>query len=302
MLIKNRNESMELVILKLLHARMKLTGNEQQHHLNLKKGLEGEMKFDSLIANLNSKFLILNDLLLESNKTTFQIDSLLITQDAIIPFEVKNYEGNYYYQDKNFHICSTGKEITNPLHQLNRIETLLRQFLQKYGFNLSIKGYLTFVNPEFFLYNAPQNEKMIFPPQLNYLIKNLNMKPSNLNSLHRKLADLLIQAHISESPYTRLPTYHYGQLRKGITCAACQSFLLIISERKVVCDQCGHKENIQTAVVRSVEEFKLLFPDTKVTTNTVYDWCQLVKSKKIIWRILREHYKTIGYGQWSYYE
>lgn len=302
MLIKNRNESMELVILKLLHARMKLTGSEQQHHLNLKKGLEGEMKFDSLIANLNSKFLILNDLLLESNKTTFQIDSLLITQDTVIPFEVKNYEGNYYYQDKNFYICSTGKEITNPLHQLNRIETLLRQFLQMHGFNLSIKGYLTFVNPEFFLYNAPQNEKMIFPPQLNYFIKNLNMKPSNLNSLHRKLADLLIQSHISESPYTRLPTYHYGQLRKGITCAACQSFLLIISERKAVCDQCGHKENIQTAVVRSVEEFKLLFPDTKVTTNIVYDWCQLVKSKKIVWRILKDHYKTNGYGQWSYYE
>ncbi|WP_102272546.1 nuclease-related domain-containing protein [Cytobacillus massiliigabonensis] len=302
MLIKNRNESMELVMLKLLHARMKLTGSEQQHHLNLKKGLEGEMKFDSLISNLNSKFLILNDLLIESNKTTFQIDSLLITQDAIIPFEVKNYEGNYYYQDKNFYICSTGKEITNPLHQLNRIETLLRQFLQKHGFNFSIKGYLAFVNPEFFLYNAPQDEKMIFPPQLNYFIKNLNMKPSNLNSLHRKLADLLIQAHISESPYTRLPTYHYDQMRKGITCAACQSFLLSVGERIALCDQCGHKENIQEAIIRSVEEFKLLFPDKKVTTNEVYDWCQLVQSKKMIGRILRQNYQATGYGQWTYYK
>ncbi|KOP78834.1 nuclease [Bacillus sp. FJAT-21945] len=302
MFIKARSKSAELLILRSLDARMNLKANEQLYYLNLKKGYEGEVKFDSLIGSLDHNCLILNDLLLECNNTTFQIDSLLITQDTVIPFEVKNYEGNYYYQDKNFYICSTGKEITNPLHQLNRIETLLRQFFQKHGFNLSIKGYLTFVNPEFFLYKAPQDEKMIFPPQLNYFIKNLNMKPSNLNSLHRKLADLLIKAHIPESPYTRLPTYHYGQLRKGITCAACQSFLLIVSERKVVCDQCGHKENIQTAVVRSVEEFKLLFPDTKVTTNTVYDWCQLIKSKKIIWRILKEHYKTIGYGQWSYYE
>lgn len=281
---------------------MSLNASQQQQYLNLKKGHEGEMKFDLLLASLNSKFLILNDLLIESNNTIFQIDSLLITQDVLIPCEVKNYEGNYYYKDGNFYACTSEKEITNPLYQLNRIETLLRQFLQKHGFNLSVKGYLAFVNPEFFLYNAPQDEKVIFPPQLNHFIKNLHMKPSNLNSLHRKLNALLIKAHITESPYTRLPAYHYDQLQKGITCVACQSFLLIVSERKVVCDQCGHKENIQNAIVRSVEEFKLLFPDKKVTTNEVYDWCQLVESKKMIGRILRCNYQATGYGQWTYYK
>lgn len=281
---------------------MSLNGSQQQQYLNLKKGYEGEKKFDSLIVDLNSKFLILNDLLLENSNTAFQIDTLLITQDTLIPCEVKNYEGNYYYQDGNFYTCTTKKEITNPLHQLNRTETLLRHFLQKHGFNLSVKGYLTFVNPEFFLYNAPQNEKMIFPPQLNQFVKNLNMKPSKLNGWHQKLADQLIKAHISESPYTRLPAYHYDQLQKGITCVACQSFLLIVDERRVVCDQCGHWEHTQEAIIRSVEEFKLLFPDKKVTTNEVYDWCQLVESKKMIGRILRQNYQAIGYGQWSYYE
>jgi hypothetical protein len=152
MLLKTRTESNELKILRSLNVRINLSASEKQHYLNLKKGYEGEVKFDSLTASIDREFYILNDLLLESNNTTFQIDSLIITQESIIPCEVKNYEGDYYYQDDKFHKCTTRKEITNPLHQLKRSETLLRQLLQKHGFHLPIEGYLIFIHSEFFLY------------------------------------------------------------------------------------------------------------------------------------------------------
>lgn len=300
--LKTRTESKELKILRSLNVRMNLSTSEKQHYLNLKKGYEGEVKFDSLTASLDSKFYILNDLLLESNNTTFQIDSLVITQETILPCEVKNYGGNFYYKDDNFHKCTTRKEITNPLHQLKRSETLLRQLLQKYGFHFPIDSYLVFINSEFFLYQSPLNKQIIFPPQLNSFMKDLSAKPSKLNGSHKKLADYLLKAHITESPHSKLSTYNYDQLRKGITCGFCNSFNISCGERKIVCDECGNQEDIQSAVVRSVGELRLLFPDIKITTNVVYDWCKLIESKKTIRNILKRNFNTTGYGKWFSYE
>lgn len=299
---KVRTEPKELQIIRILDARMKLTADEKQHYLNLEKGYVGEVRFDSLTASLDSQFYVLNDLLLESNNTTFQIDTLLITQEVLIPCEVKNFEGDYYYQNDNFYLCHSKKEITNPLHQLIRIETLLRQYLQKHGFPFQIKGNLIFINPEFFLYQAPRNEKIVFHPQLTSYLNGLRRKTPKLNDHHLKLAEHLVKAHITDSPYNRLPNYQYDQLRNGIICGACQSFLISFQGRSIVCKQCGMLESLEDAVMRSVREYKLLFPDRKITTNDIHDWCKIIHPKKTIVRILKRHCKIVGYGQWTYYE
>jgi hypothetical protein len=54
--------------------------------------------------------------------------------------------------------------------------------------------------------------------------------------------------------------------------------------------------------MRNVEEFKVLFPEWKITTNGIQEWCQIVESKKMIGRILKRNLKSMGYGQWSFYE
>ncbi|WP_342432073.1 hypothetical protein [Neobacillus sp. FSL H8-0543] len=47
---------------------------------------------------------------------------------------------------------------------------------------------------------------------------------------------------------------------------------------------------------------KLLFLDKKITTNIVYEWCQVVESEKMIRRILKKNFKAIGPGKYCYYE
>ena len=71
---------------------------ENQNYINLEKGYEGERNFEVLLEHHLSEGLILNDLLLEKNNTLFQIDSLLISQNSIYLFEVKNYEGDFYIE------------------------------------------------------------------------------------------------------------------------------------------------------------------------------------------------------------
>ncbi|WP_045519925.1 nuclease-related domain-containing protein [Neobacillus niacini] len=303
MFLKSRNESDLLKLLGFLNTRMILSEDERKQYLYLKKGYEGEVAFDLLTAaNLNREMFILNDIMLEINHSKFQIDSSLIIQDTIIPCEVKNYEGNYFYKDGEFQLCSAKRPITNPLHQLKRTETLLQQYLKKNGFPFRILPYLVFINPKFFLYQAPQNDSIIFPPQLSSFMEKLNSKPFNLNGMQQKLADKLIADHKIESPYPKLPPYEYHSLQKGMTCAICDSFFITCDERKLTCKNCGFEEEVESAVIRSAEELKLLFPTLRVTTNIIFDWCKVIGSRKTIRRILQKYYKVIGCKQWTYYK
>ena len=300
MAYKSRIERKEITILRSLNARMELSKEDKWNYLKLTKGFEGEVIFDSLTEKLQSDSYILNDLLLELNANKFQIDTLIV-QDIIYLFDVKNFEGDYFYENGDFY-SKTEKLLNNPLVQLKRCESLLRQLLQKHGLKFSVEAYLVFINPEFTLYQAPRHEPIIYPTQLNSLMKKLNAWKGKLNGKHTKLADFLVSLHQVESPYPRMPPYDYDQLRKGVICSSDQSFLVSIKGRKFVCDDCGCEEILDSAVLRSAEELILLFPNLEITTSLVQDWCGGIGSIKMIARILKKKYRTIGLGRWTYYE
>ncbi|WP_040203944.1 nuclease-related domain-containing protein [Neobacillus jeddahensis] len=290
---KDRKEPSEAAILRILDKRMQLAEKDKQYYHNLVKGFEGEVMFDSLTEKLQCESLFLNDLLLDQNNSTFQLDSVMITQDPLYLFEVKNYEGDFYYEDGRFYTLSK-KEIKNPLHQLARSESLLRQLLQSIGYRIPIKSYVIFINPQFTLYQAPINQPIIFPNQLPNFMGNLNERPSKLTRRHKSIAEKLVSLHQNESLYKKLPPYNYESLRKGLNCSVCYSFMVFVEDKKLVCDLCGHQESVDTAILRAVEELKLLFPGEKITTNGVHEWCQVVDSKKTIRRVLKQNYSSIG--------
>lgn len=313
MAYKQRTEPEELIILRVLNIRMVLPDEARRHYFSLKKGFEGESIFDELTEKLTCECYILNDLLFKVNGTTFQIDTLIITSGIIYVFELKNYEGDYYYDCK----CNSDSEsdsppperlyklpkaeYNNPLYQLNRSESLLRQLLRGLGVKYPIEAKVVFINPKFTLYLAPLDRPFILPAQITTYLEKLDTTPSKLNGSHKKLADKLLSLHIKKSPYTQLPPYTYEQQRKGMTCEVCQSFKISVHGRKCVCGDCGHEEEVESAVLRTVREIKLLFPDWKITTSGVMEWCMVIDRKRIS-RILRKHYKIVGERRWIYYE
>ena len=300
MAFKQRYESDELKILRSLDNRMVLSPSDKQHYLNLKKGYEGEVMFDEMTEKLKCECHILNDLLFKVNSSTFQIDSLIIMQGQIHIFEVKNYAGNLIYGDDYFK-TEANTEIQNPQHQLNRSEVFLRQLFQIHKIKLPIEAHVVFINPEYTLYQCPLNKPFIFPTQLDRYFQKLNQTPSKLNENHMRLAEKLILMHIKKSPYTQLPLYTYEQQKKGITCFSCDSFSVRVNNRKCVCEDCGYEESVESAVMRNLREMVLLFPEMKVTTNLVHEWCQVIESKKRISRVLEKNMKIVGMGRWAYY-
>lgn len=299
-IIKRRSESLELKCLRILNTRFQLSEKEKLNYLFTEKGFEGEVKLDKMLENISSNCLVLLDLLLEHNNTVFQIDTLVISQRTIFLFEVKNYDGVYYINNGGW-FYENGKEIKNPIHQISRSETLLRQMIAPQNLDLNIQSQLIFVNPQFTIYEASKDLPLILPSQLNRLLENLNKLPVNLTYKHNKLANFLKTSHRSDLPYTRLPKYHYDQLQKGVVCQKCSSFMSIFNRSKLTCNDCGYVENIEESIIRSVQEFKLLFPKKRVTISAIIDWCKVINSKKTIRRILLKNYKLVGIGRFSYY-
>lgn len=299
MSFKPRIESDEIKILRYLNLRMKLAENDKQRYHNLVKGFEGEVLFDALTEKLQCPSLILNDLFLEANNSKFQLDSSIIFQERIYLFEVKNYEGDFYFEGDRFYALPK-KEYKNPLLQLQRSESLLRQLLENLGNRVPIKAYVVFINPQFTCYQAPLNEPIIYPNQLNHFLKKLNMLSSNLNTRHMRLAEKLVSMHQIELPYDRLPPYEFGQIKKGLSCKKCYSFLLYVNGYKIICNECGCEELVDSAVLRGVQEIKLLFPEKKITTILVKEWCNVIESKKTIRRILKQNYSFEGKKEFGF--
>ena len=302
MFIKTRNESKELIIYRSLNARMDLSDPDKQQHYNLERGYEGEIMFDALLEKyLDCDCLILNGLLFKLNTNFFQIDSLLIFPNTIYIYEIKNFIGDYYFDGEKFY-KKPKTDINNPLHQSNRCELYLRKLLLNLGFTLSIDASVVFINPECTIYQAPLNKPIIYPTQVVRYLKKLNNTPSKLSDKHRLLAERLVAQHIEDYPNGELPSYSFNGLRKGMMCKKCYSLSTSVDGLFCVCDVCGYRERVSTAVVRSVQEFKMLFPNERITTKVIYEWCRIVDSKKRISRILKANFDLVGVRQWSYYE
>ena len=301
MIVKERTKPEELEILQALKPRMELEEKAALNLYTLEKGYEGEVQFDHWFTNCRVESLIINDLLLEVNGTLFQIDSLVITQDRLHLFEVKNLEGDYYLDGDKFKTAA-GAETKNPLHQLSRAESLLKQLLKNLGFYIPLEPHLVFINPEFTLLQAPLKSPIILPTQLNRFMDRMNRTSSKLTNKHTKLAEALLSLHIKKSPFTRVPGYEFDGLRKGVVCEGCGGFLDSLGQKRFVCSHCGARDSIESLVLQTLKSFQILFPDRRVTTTIIYDWSNGDLPRKSIRRVLKNNLSANGECKSTYYE
>ncbi|WP_010281836.1 nuclease-related domain-containing protein [Bacillus timonensis] len=301
MIYKSRGENTELELFRTIQVRKRIGEKDENNYKYLEKGWLGEKQFDQLFLTLTNECLILNNLLFEVNNTQLQIDSLLITSKEIIIFEVKNFEGDIVIDGNRWHLPS-GKEIKNPLIQFSRCESLFRQLLEELRFTLSVESKLEFINPEFYLYEAPVKAPFVFHAQLGRLFKKLDtLAAGSLPGGHLQLAEKLVSLHIKDTPYKRLPVYNYEELEKGIVCMRGCSFMVVASQNYLVCLNCGDLEHKESAVLRSVKEFRLLFPERKNTTSQVTEWCGVISSRLTIRKYLLKEYKLVTTGRTSHF-
>ncbi|MFC4402740.1 nuclease-related domain-containing protein [Gracilibacillus xinjiangensis] len=301
MIYKERRKSSELLMLEALFVRNGLSEKDSQYFRGLEKGYQGELLFDSWMEKLTSDCLVINDLLLKQKNNHFQIDTILLLAGKIILFEIKNYEGDHFYEADHLYRISK-EERNNPLLQLEKSESLLRQLLQSYDFEFPVHSYVVFVNSAFTMYQAPLNKPFIYPTQIRKFLQQFNQVKLTISAKEQHLAKHLTSLHISKSPISQVPEYDFDTIKKGIACSRCKSFHLYTDGRKCICKQCNQAEFVESAVLRNVKEYRLLFPEREITTNDIYEWCKIISSKQRIQRILDKHFNKVFLSRFTYYE
>ncbi|MEK3805696.1 nuclease-related domain-containing protein [Bacillus sp. FSL H8-0547] len=299
--MKRLKENRELLVYRSLNARSVLDEEALICLGQLEKGFQGEKYFEQWLKENGGEGTVLSDLLFEISGSFVQIDSLFIKPDKMYVFNVKNSEGDYFAEGERWSTPAK-KEMKNPLLQLKRSEALLTRLLQDQSIKFSLEPYVVFVNHRFHLYNAPMDQPIIYHPQLNRFAEKLNHKQrGRLTAFHDMLAKKLLDLHVEEYPFLKLPGYGYEGLEKGIICPKCLLLYTLFNNRNFICSNCKTTEPLLPAVLRAIGEFRLLFPEKRITTDQIHEWCNLVLSKKTIRKILYAHFEHIGRGRSSHF-
>lgn len=276
---------------------MNLSSDDYYYYLNLLKGFEGERRFDEFTEKLKEFCLILNDLQLEIRRSSFQIDTLLISFDRIILFEIKNYEGVHYWgKDKFTKLNRVVME--NPALQLQKTRVRLEMLLLELGCEMEVESFVVYINPEFTLLGAPADERLLLPSQISGHFGNLRVDAAP-TAEQIKLAESFVKIHKPDYP-SKMPEYRYDQLTKGIPCTACGALLETFSGHRQSCAKCGKRVNVKNAIKTSISDFRLLFPNEPVTSARMTDWFGIGRRDRIF-RVLREEYATKGSENMRYY-
>ncbi|WP_186084494.1 nuclease-related domain-containing protein [Phocicoccus schoeneichii] len=287
-----------------MKRRMNFSDFHQEMLYKNKVGFLGEKKFhERLKRELNSDVIQLYDVKLRAGESECQIDCLLIFQYECVILELKNYGGNFVMRNNDWFLIS-GKQIDNPVNQLQRQRVRLEKFFEENKINLKINQKLVFINPKFVLYEAKRDFNVIMPGQIDWLIEELNRIPCRVYEHQQKIVDTIQTKSLKKSRYETDLDYEYDRLFKGITCVTCESFVEFdfdVSRKKVQCPKCGESELVDAAVLRNIKDYIILFPEEQLTVGRMLDWMGFILSKQQIRRILNKYGAKQGSGRKTYY-
>lgn len=119
-------------------------------------GEEGEsIAKDILKKYINDGDIIVNNVNISVHGRNTELDFVVINKNGVFIFEVKNFSGELEGEEDDdywmkYKISSGNqeysKELRNPIKQLKREIYLLKEYLNYYGINLWVEGYVLFVN------------------------------------------------------------------------------------------------------------------------------------------------------------
>src|SRR5699024_5701677 len=137
MLIKKRGKPLPLQKLEALQRRLPPNHPSlpkiQQEIEQREAGYQGERKLDYYTSLLSKDFAILNDVTLKVSGNQVQMDSLILSNQAMFIIEVKNFYGTVIF-DTNLRQCirDNGKRLEgfdDPITQVENIELLFKKWL-----------------------------------------------------------------------------------------------------------------------------------------------------------------------------
>lgn len=300
MFVNKRVKSVTYRVMESLYHRMGLNGSDEFYFKNQVSGHNGENGLDEFLQLIAHLCTIFVNMMLRQGGTEFEIDTILVRGNRMHLYDVKNYQGEYYDEDGRM-VSASGRRVANPFGKLDRAETLMTLFLKRFGLNYEVSAFVVYINEEFTFHGAPHNEAVLFRSQIKQHLRDFVRQNNDTGMDHSRLIKVLLENNLPDYRSKDIPEYGFDDLRKGIWCPDCGSFEHQHSRQSVRCINCGKKMSIQTDIIRNAEEWQRLFPEEKLTTAKIYEWCGGVYSKQRITYALKKSFMKVSNTKGTYF-
>lgn len=299
MFLNERIKPKELNYYEVLSRRCELSRAEERKLSILQKGFEGEREYDSIFDEAgHENLLIYRDVWMKIEGSTLQIDALIITENALIVNEIKNYSGLYSFGEEGWII--NGTQISeDPLAQASRTGNKLIKLRYLLHKNFEREYKVVFVNPNFNLRIKPEDERNIVQrSMLRHYMKELNKMHVGPRAYEMSKR---IQEFFIENPI-KLDRIETASIKLGNYCFDCGAYNLDFSHYFAVCRKCGHRETLEKMFVRGIIDYSILYPDEPMTTSKIERFLMNLLRPRTMRRLLNKYCDKVGNYKSSSYK
>lgn len=289
-----------LEILREINKREGFEYNDElkDEYIRLVKGNEGEKILETYLTDYGSKnWVIIKNLWLDFN-TTFEIDTLLITQAGLYPFEIKNYSGSLEFVDNQW--FRYGKKIAhNAISQTQKVATHLQHIIQKLPNTPKLTGVLAFVGEdnEVKINDGITDIKILMRNQLKDYIWEITRDERNFLGYPPDVEALLkvITAYESQNKFVqeKITEKVKNSVKSGVCCRRCGDFNIRTEKSMVIC-LCGLHEPKEQAIVRTICEYGVIHHERDITTKELTHFFNGYISRGTVLQYLNEYFEKVG--------
>lgn len=301
LIIKDLNVPLRIILDTTLSQRLPKNHHKQKEIAeDLTKrqaGYRGEKNLRYYLNFLpNDEYFIIFDLYLTVKNHTFQIDALVITTNAVLILEVKNFTGTLFFEPVFNQFIRKNNNKTegfpNPLLQAQRHQTLLIEWLKEHGFQSFPVDYLIVIsNPSTILETPTEHsllsQKVLHAEKVVNKILELNnhFKKKKLNP--PTLCTYFLKLHSPPFPNI-LDKFgiQKNEIIKGIKCSNCSYYVMERAYGRWICPSCKYQS--KHAHIQAINDYFLLISDS-ITNKQCQDFLS-ISNRKIVHRLLTSMY------------
>lgn len=262
------------------------------------RGYEGELIVDNYLRTLANQFTILQDVTLESSGSTFQMDSLLITPNAIYIIEVKNFSRPIHFDTNlNQFTSGTDNQITGYRHPITQVKTqqlrLTNWLFEHNQPNIPIRSFIAISEPSTLINVIGDPDKIsnivLHAEHLPWKIMEYEEQSNKTNTqpfLHQKVGHAILN-HCKEFDIDILKKHGVlpEQLLRGVRCKQCNGLTMERFKWSWICKNCNVLD--KEAANRGINEYLLLVKPW-ITNREIRNYLQ-IDSRYVVSRLLKNH-------------
>ncbi|RPA60706.1 NERD domain-containing protein [Aerococcus agrisoli] len=290
-------DNLEMRQLEILDVRLPSLDNEQKRKLyRLQSGVKGENLFLEMVQKYgHPNWKIYSDYWFSYGKR-LQADFIVITDNRWLVVEVKHYDGLFEYIDNE---CYLSGNLLND----NYLATMdlrirhIRHMAHEINTGIKVEGLFVLINensevhvqhPFDFDIKLKNELKRYFTA-----LKNSDIKPITQN--YAQQIQNVLNKYSAGTPFLpkAISDSVWQELKRGITCGQCGSFGVNAKYRSLVCSICNATESKEQALIRMINELRLLYygAEDMITGGRLYEYCDKKITSRTAYRILEFYNK-----------